>query len=457
MVFSSTIFLFFFLPICLLLYYIVPYKFKNFLLLMVSLVFYSWGEPRNILIMLMSIVANYYFGILLEQKKYKKFLWLFLVFDIGVLFVFKYLNFVVSIVSKLLNVPIEIPGIALPIGISFFTFQIISYIIDVYREDVKAQHNIVYLALYISLFPQLIAGPIVRYIDIEKQIINRKITNEKICAGVDRFIIGFSKKILIADQLANFVEVAFSGRNVSILTNWVGILAYTLQIYYDFSGYSDMAIGIGKMFGFDFLENFDYPYISKSVKEFWRRWHISLGAWFRDYVYIPLGGSRKGKIKTYINLLIVFALTGLWHGASFNFIFWGLYYAFFLILERQFIGKILQRIPKLISGIYTFVTAMIGWVFFRADNLTSAIEYIRGMFSFAGNDVINYVFAINRQTIFCIIIGLVFMFPHVKIEKYIENHEMAKNLKDMLLIVLFFIAICYMVGSGYSPFLYFRF
>lgn len=339
MVFSSSIFCLFFLPVLILLYFVVLFKVKNIVLLLASLLFYSWGEPRNIAIMLFSIFVNYIFGLTIERAEIrfirKVILWIAVIANIGILFIFKYLNFTVGILNQFTGRNFSISEIALPIGISFYTFQILSYVIDVYRGSVEAQYNVLSLALYVSLFPQLIAGPIVRYVDVKEQIVHRSTCLENIGVGGRRFMIGFSKKVLLADQLSPLVDQVFSGKYPSIISNWVGIIAYTLQIFFDFSGYSDMAIGLGKIFGFDFLENFDYPYISRSIKEFWRRWHMSLGSWFRDYVYIPLGGSRLGTGRTYLNLVIVFFLTGLWHGASYNFIVWGLFYAFFLIIERS--------------------------------------------------------------------------------------------------------------------------
>lgn len=318
---------------------------------------------------------------------------------------------------------------------------------------VRAQRDILNLALYISLFPQLIAGPIVRYVDVEKQIAARQTSREKFYEGTIRFCIGFSKKVLIADQLAPLVDTVYSGAYPSVFGHWVGILAYTLQIYFDFSGYSDMAIGMGKMFGFDFLENFNYPYISKSIKEFWRRWHISLSSWFRDYLYIPLGGSRNGTFKTYINLLIVFFLTGLWHGASFNFIAWGLFHGCFLILERIGFHKVLEKLPAIVQHIYTVFVVMIGWVFFRADSLGAAIAYIGGMFMPYGQDVINLRLLVDGKYILCIIAGIFFSAPHGKFLEKIKNG----GISSVLVILLFILALCYMIGSGYSPFLYFRF
>lgn len=459
MVFSSTLFLFVFLPILMAVYFLAKDKFSNIILLVASLIFYAWGEPQNIVIMVLSIGVNYLLGFAVakEWKARKWFLVTAIVYNIGILFVFKYLNFAVDTVNRITGRNIEILQIALPIGISFYTFQIMSYVIDVYRGNAKVQKNILNLGLYISLFPQLIAGPIVRYVDIEKQISHRTTSWDKGREGVLRFMVGFSKKILIADQLSYLADICFSGTYPSVLLNWIGIVAYTLQIYFDFSGYSDMAIGLGKIFGFDFLENFNYPYISQSIQEFWRRWHISLSTWFRDYLYIPLGGSKKGNIRTYINLVIVFFLTGLWHGASYNFIIWGLFYAVFLIIERMGFKKVLEKIPRVFRHFYAVIIVMIGWVFFRADNLTGAIQYIKGMCLSSGKDIENFCFIMNGQYWFCIIMGIIFSIPHPKLKSVIHKNSVTELVSDICILVVFVIAVCYMVGSGYSPFLYFRF
>ena len=461
MVFTSSLFLFIFLPVTLLLYYYGNPKFYNLVLMFVSLLFYAWGEPEHIVLMLLSIGVNYILGRLMDiaRKKQVRVLLLLttMIVDLGLLFYFKYFNFFVDIISGVLQKEIAIAQIALPIGISFYTFQIMSYVIDVYRGDVKAQKNIVHLALYISFFPQLIAGPIVRYTDIEQQLKHREVSLDKFYEGVLRFMCGFAKKVLLADQLATLVDVAFSGTVQSALLNWLGIVTYTLQIYYDFSGYSDMAIGLGKMFGFEFMENFNFPYISRSIKEFWRRWHISLSTWFRDYVYIPLGGSRCRKARSYLNLVVVFFLTGLWHGASYNFIFWGLYYVVFLVAERMWLGKVLEKFPAWIQHLYTLFIILIGWVFFRAETLPGAMHYIAGMFEFAPDDYAQMVYHMNPEYWFFIFAGIIFAVPHTKIAAFLEKWKWQKVLRDIGVLIVFVIAICYMVGTGFSPFLYFRF
>ena len=457
MVFSSSLFLFIFLPIVLLGYYFSNDKVKNIWLLLSSIIFYSWGEPKYVIIMLFSIVINYILGIMISRYEHiairKSLIFLTVIFDIGILIAFKYTNFIVNNLNSVFKTNIMIKDIALPIGISFFTFQILSYIIDVYRENVKAQKNILKLGLYISFFPQLIAGPIVRYIDIEKQLDKREMTLNQTYVGIKRFMLGFTKKVLIADTLAQAANLAYGLQNISGVLAWIGGAAYMLQIYYDFSGYSDMAIGMGKMFGFDFMENFNYPYISKSIKEFWRRWHISLSIWFRDYVYIPLGGSRYSKFKTNRNLLIVFALTGIWHGASWNFVFWGLYYGILLLLERTFLENILKKIPIVFQHLYTLIIVYVGWIFFRADSITSAFHYIKGLFLFneASWNLARQYF--NLELIFFMILGILFTAPiFSRIEK-----KCNKAVLDSIIIIMFIISILWLVGRGFSPFLYFRF
>lgn len=364
-------FLFLFLPMVLISYYLFDNRFKNFILLMASLFFYAWGEPRYIFLMLFSILVNYFFGLKIDDSsELKEKLWLTIsiIFNLSLLIIFKYAELLFGI-----------KGIQLPLGISFFTFHIMSYLIDVYRNDAKVQRRIHDLALYISLFPQLIAGPILRYRTVEKQINGREHSLDKFAEGVNRFVFGLSKKVILANQLALVADGVFvkNAADLSILESWMGIICYSLQIYLDFSGYSDMAIGLGKMFGFDFLENFNYPYISQSVSEFWRRWHISLGSWFRDYVYIPLGGNRVSLIKLCRNLFVVWFLTGLWHGASWTFVIWGLYYGFLISLEKLFLGKLLQRLPRVFRHIYLLLIVLIGWVFFRVDNIIQGISFIK--------------------------------------------------------------------------------
>ncbi len=461
MVFSTPIFLFLFLPAVLVLNYIIPKKYiaaKNVVLLIASLFFYAWGEPRNVLLMLLSIAVNYVCGLLLgrfdsDEKKRKVVLWVSVVFNLGLLFFFKYFSFVTGGLF---------PVIKLPIGISFFTFQIMSYTIDVYRRSVEPQKSLLKLALYISLFPQLIAGPIVRYIDVEKQLTYRECTAEKTARGMIRFSMGLAKKVIISNTVAAICDGIFGSTNtVPAFTAWVGVICYALQIYFDFSGYSDMAIGMGHMLGFDFLENFNYPYVSCSVQEFWRRWHISLSSWFRDYLYIPLGGNRRGKVRTYINLIIVFACTGLWHGASFSFIVWGLWHGLFLVIERLGFKKVLDKLPKFIGWIYTMLVVLVGWVFFRADTLSAAMKYLGEMFSFTGG-VANGMAQFDNLSFIITVIAIVlctpvYQFLKGKLEKTEVGKKAAFVIGAVLATGLFILSVIFLTGSGYNPFIYFRF
>ncbi len=468
MVFTSVIFIFLFLPITLICYYFACLTHKiwlqNVVLLAASLIFYSWSGVQYTLLLLVSTVVNYIVGILIDNSADKRKLFLItgVLFNVIVLGIFKYFNFFVSVVEDIVHVwnpeySAGMPTIPLPIGISFFTFQILSYLIDVYRKNVKAQKNIVYLALYIMLFPQLIAGPIVRYIDVEREIKTRKFSLDMVYEGIIRFMVGFAKKVILSNTNGSIADAIFSQE---IYTNtafsWIGIIAYALQIYLDFSAYSDMAIGLGKMFGFHFLENFDYPYISQSIQEFWRRWHISLSSWFRDYVYIPLGGSRAGTAKTYRNLIIVFLLTGFWHGASWNFIVWGAWYGIFLILERIGLKKILEKLPKLFRHLYTLAVVLIGWVFFRADNLKQAFAYLKSMFVFNFIDGKNVeLFELfNTQTLVYCGIAILACMPIGKILCKVDKHNL---MRDVCAFAVFVLAIGYLVVSGYNPFIYFRF
>lgn len=461
MVFSTPIFLFLFLPAVLVLNYIIPKKYiaaKNVVLLIASLFFYAWGEPKNVLLMLLSIAVNYVCGLLLgrfdsDEKKRKVVLWASVVFNLGLLFFFKYFSFVTGGLF---------PVIKLPIGISFFTFQIMSYTIDVYRRSVEPQKSLLKLALYISLFPQLIAGPIVRYIDVEKQLTYRECTAEKTARGMIRFSMGLAKKVIVSNTVAAICDGIFGSTNtVPAFTAWVGVICYALQIYFDFSGYSDMAIGMGHMLGFDFLENFNYPYVSCSVQEFWRRWHISLSSWFRDYLYIPLGGNRRGKVRTYINLIIVFACTGLWHGASFSFIVWGLWHGLFLVIERLGFKKVLDKLPKFIGWIYTMLVVLVGWVFFRADTLSAAMKYLGEMFSFSGG-VANGMAQFDNLSFIITVIALVLCTPVYqlvkgKLEKTEGGKKAAFVIGAVLATGLFILSVIFLTGSGYNPFIYFRF
>lgn len=470
MLFSSMIFLWFFLPLVFCSYYLIDKRFKNILLLISSIIFYAWGGVSYSLIMLSSIIINYIFALLIYKaiednnlKNKKIYLALCVIINLSILGYFKYTNFIISIINSLSqNKIIELTNIVLPIGISFYTFQALSYVIDVYRGHNKAQKNIFNLALYISFFPQLIAGPIVKYHDIENQILNRNESLENIFYGIKRFIYGLSKKVILANMFALSCDEILKQPTDELGTAlvWCASVLYTLQIYYDFSGYSDMAIGLGKMFGFNFLENFNYPYISKSIKEFWRRWHISLSTWFKEYLYIPLGGNRKRKLFTYINLLIVFFATGLWHGASYNFILWGLFHGFFLVIERIFLGKLLEKNKlKFINHIYVIFVFVIGWVLFRADDLKHALELYKLMFSYKESIyTVRYFF--YPQTFVCFIFGILFsglfqsIFPKVREATFSSKVYI---LESVIQFILLFICIMYLVNGTYNPFIYFRF
>ena len=439
---------------------------KNYILLVASLVFYAWGEPKYIVLMLLSIVLNYFIALAIDKSRNGGTKRLYLVFavilNIGALFIFKYLDFVFLNINKVFGSNIELPGLALPIGISFYTFQILSYVIDVYRRKVKVQKNVFTLGTYIALFPQLIAGPIVRYSSVEKQLLKRKHSFDKFCDGFRRFIVGFCKKVLIANNVAVIADTVFNAPLELSLNGWIivfGLISYTLQIYYDFSGYSDMAIGLGKIFGFDFDENFNYPYSATSITDFWKRWHISLTTWFKDYLYIPLGGNRCSRIKWMRNFFIVWLLTGLWHGASWNFVLWGLFYATILLVEKQFLGKLLEKMPKILSWIYMFFIVNVGWLLFRANSLNDLKYIITSFFHPQGGlaDFLSSHFSIMPYCSF-IIIGLVFMFPITKkLSSFFKKSPLMMSVLDVVLILLFVIGIFALISSSYNPFIYFRF
>lgn len=483
MVFSSPIFLFGFLPIALLLYYSSPRPIKNITLLLLSLLFYAWGEVFYLGVMIVSIFSNYFFGLLIynSQKKhhYKKISKLYVtagvVVNIVLLTSFKYANFItdnINAVFSLIGVPsVNLEPVHLPLGISFFTFQAISYIVDVYRKEVPPQGSVFNLALYISLFPQLIAGPIVRYHDVSLQITSRSHSLELFASGVQRFIFGLGKKMLIANPLGEVADSIFalSGNDLTMPLAWIGIFVYTLQIYFDFSGYSDMAIGLGRMFGFRFHENFNYPYISTSLREFWRRWHISLSTWFRDYVYISLGGSRVSIVRVYANLLIVFILTGFWHGASWNFLIWGLFHGVFLASEHAGLSSILNNMWKPVQHLYLLAVVIVGWVFFRADTLSQAVGYLHVMVDFTNYQTTPYQFAqvLSYEAIYVFLIGAVLSAPvYPKIRKYLigtseNNVNKIAYFVDIprltILSALLFLSVLKVASSTYNPFIYFRF
>ena len=461
MLFSSSIFLFIFLPIVLIVYYGVLRKWRggqNVWLLLVSLFFYAWGEPWFVLVMIGSILINWAFALWVDarkkkEKKVKNVIALTVVVNLAILFIFKYLMFTLGIINDLFGAEISVPTITLPIGISFFTFQAMSYVFDVSRGEGEVQKNPLNVGLYVSFFPQLIAGPIVRYETVAEEIKNRKENFDDFSAGVCRFIVGLGKKVLLSNQLALCADAAFSAEAPSAALAWLGAIAYSLQIYYDFSGYSDMAIGLGRMFGFHFLENFDYPYVSKSISEFWRRWHISLGSYFRDYVYFPLGGSRvKSKWRLVLNLFVVWSLTGLWHGAAWTFILWGLYYFVLITLEKLTDwNEKLQKIPFL-SHIVTLILVLVGWVLFRAPDADAALNFLGSMVGFGGTLWDATATLWLTESAWCLIAGLLFACPIAK--KFSSKKGFFAVLYPAVLITL---SVSYLIKGGYNPFIYFNF
>ena len=469
MVFSSAVFLLAFLPIVLSVYYMIPVRLKNPMLLLASLIFYAWGEPVYVLIMLFSTVFDYGNGLMLEHldrigQSYRRkwVLGLSVAVNLGLLGFFKYTDFLLGSLNALFGtgfVPLRLP---LPIGISFYTFQTLSYTIDVYRREIPSQRGLVDFGMYVCLFPQLIAGPIVRYRDIASQIGVREIGADKACAGIFRFVQGLAKKVLLANSFgALWDEISAQDGERAALTAFLGAAAYMLQIYFDFSGYSDMAIGIGKMLGFDFPENFNYPYESRSVTEFWRRWHISLGTWFREYLYIPLGGSRRGFARQIRNLLIVWLLTGLWHGAGWQFAVWGLYFFALLVLEKRFLLRRLERLPAAVSHIYTLLAVLLSWVIFACDDLGNAWRYLLSLFGANGlaNAASWYYF---RAHALPLLIGAFLSVSAVKTlwrrflyRRPVENHAFA--VKTCVAAALYVVSLLAVINGGYNPFLYFRF
>lgn len=470
MVFSSAYFLFMFLPLVFLIYFLTPKKYKNLILSIASIYFYAFGEKYLVLLMIASAVVDYRAGILIENGKKKLGLLLSITFNLLSLGFFKYFNFTFDNFQNLLNLFnvhsefIEgLPEIALPIGISFYTFQTMSYTIDVYRGEVKANRNFINFLAFVTMFPQLVAGPIVRYIDIYKQLNDKQISVNNFVIGTERFIVGLAKKMLIANTFAAIADAVFSNQvsDLSTLYAWIGIISYSIQIYFDFSGYSDMAIGLGRMMGFNFLENFNYPYISKSIQDFWRRWHISLSTWFRDYLYIPLGGNRKSKSRTYFNLFVVFFVTGLWHGASWNFIFWGLFHGLFLIIERIGFNKFLEKLWTPFQHLYTLFIVVIGWVYFRAPDLSYANQYVIKLLSLnSGNQSISdsiKFFYIGNDTLLFFALALIFSMPVYKYFDSLLQQDKFKYIRPIVFITLFFISILFVAADSYNPFIYFKF
>ena len=466
MLFSSVPFLFYFLPCVLLVYFLVPGTLKNGVLLLVSLLFYGWGEPRYLLVMLAAIAQGYVFGLLIEKSRGKRraglYLALSVLLSLGTLAYFKYADFMIRNLNALTGLSVPLLSLALPVGISFYTFQILSYTVDVYRGTVSAQRNLIDLAAYIAMFPQLIAGPIVRYADIEPQLKERRSTPAMVAAGAQRFVLGLGKKVLIANVLYQLITVYKATTQPSVLYSWMYAAAYMLHIYFDFSGYSDMAIGLGKIFGFTFAENFNYPYISRSVTEFWRRWHMSLGSWFRDYVYIPMGGNRVAPARRYLNILVVWMLTGLWHGADWNFVLWGLFFAVFLILEKGFLLKPLQRLPVL-SHLYTLLLVAVSFVIFDSAGLSEAAAHLGRMFGAGGVPLATgealYYLGSYAVTFIIAVIGAT-PYPTRWMNRLSEGPKTGRVLAvaaPVALMALLAVVTAYLVDGSFNPFLYFRF
>ncbi len=466
MVFSSTIFLCVYLPLVLLGYYICPKKGKNLFLLIVSLIFYAWGEPKYVFLMIFSILVNYVFGLLMDKhrenkKRLKLLLVISVIIDLGLLSVFKYTDFIITNINSVFGAGFDLLNIALPIGISFYTFQAMSYTIDVYRDDVRVQRNLIDFGMYITMFPQLIAGPIVRYSDIQDQLAERNVTTADFSEGIMRFVVGLGKKVLLANQMgAVWTQIYALGGDISALMAWTGAAAYTFQIYFDFSGYSDMAIGLGRMFGFKFPENFRYPYESVSITDFWRRWHITLSTWFKEYLYIPLGGNRRGLARQALNLLIVWTLTGFWHGAGWNFVMWGLYYFAILFIEKLFLLKALDKLPRLFRHAYALLLIVIGWVIFASDDVSVMLPYLGSMFgangALGGMDVYTLLTRAALMVICCVasteLPKRLFVTAAGKM-----NEKAAFTVKSVLTLTLLALSVVFLIGDSYNPFLYFRF
>ena len=463
MLFTSISFLYYFLPIVIILYFIVPKKFKNFILFLSSIFFYFCGEPIYTFLMIGEIFIAYVGARYLEKHRKKSILVSLLAIHIGALGLFKYSDFTINNINQIFESKILLLKLALPIGISFYTFQIISYVVDVYRGKVKAQKSFLKLATYVSLFPQLIAGPIVRYETIEKELDSRTSNFENFAYGVRRFVIGLGKKVLIANMLGELCDVFSTTNEKSILFYWIFAISYSLQIYFDFSAYSDMAIGLGRMFGFHFLENFNYPYISKSITEFWRRWHMSLSSWFRDYVYIPLGGNRKGTIILVRNIFIVWALTGIWHGANWTFVIWGLMFGIMLIIEKLFLTKHLEKMPSILQRIYVLFTVMISFIIFNANSIGEAWNNIIGLFGANGESLINastvYYLKSYLVVLVIAIIGSTPLLKNIieKLKTKTNANKIINLLEPIAMASILIIVTAYLVDNSYNPFLYFRF
>ena len=460
MLFSGIPFLFYFLPAVLLTYFLVPTKLKNAVLLLFSLVFYAWGEPKYVFLMIATIGLFYSCGLAIDRsqtKRWKKFfLVLSVVVSLALLAIFKYADFLLDSVNAVTGLQLPLLKLALPIGISFYTFQCLSYTVDLYRGDAQVQKNIISFGAYVSLFPQLIAGPIVRYVDVARQLDHRSHSWDRVGIGLRRFLVGLAKKILIANQLGQLTEIFRQSPEKSVLFYWIYAIAFALHIYFDFSGYSDMAIGLGKIFGFDFIENFNYPYISRSISEFWRRWHMSLGSWFRDYVYIPLGGNRVGKIRWVFNILVVWMLTGLWHGAAWNFVLWGLLYAVFLMLEKWLP---LHKLPDLLRRCYVLLVVVLGFVLFNAQNLQQALQDMAGMFGFGGVPLVTTASLYYLRSYALLFVAAIIGSTPLpkKLAMKLEDRPVGAVLETALLLVFLLVCSAYLVDGSFNPFLYFRF
>lgn len=471
MVFSSTLFLFRFLPLFMIMYFLVPGRMKNVILFLGSLVFYAWGEPVYICLMLFSTVSDYLHGRAIDSCRRKgarqALLLSSIVINLALLGFFKYADFLIVTMNSVLGVEIPLLNLPLPIGISFYTFQTMSYTIDCYRKETTVQKNLLDFAVYVTMFPQLIAGPIVRYVEVEGQLHKRKPDILQISYGCKRFIMGLAKKVLLANNLgliwSEISERSFG--ELSVLMAWIGIIAYAFQIYFDFSGYSDMAIGLGACLGFTFPENFDYPYISRSITEFWRRWHITLSRWFKDYVYIPLGGNRKGPGRQVRNILIVWILTGIWHGAGWNFLIWGLWFAGWLILEKFGLKSLLEHFPKFVGRVYTWLVVLVSWVFFSIEGLGSAWQYLKVMFGGYGIGLYNReAMFMGLESLVLFVVAVLASTPLVRtiaqgLKKSRNGYTVAcyRVLEKLLPALLFILCIAYIVDATYNPFLYFRF
>lgn len=463
MVFSSIFFIFYFLPAILAVYFLAPKRHRNLVLFLGSLIFYAWGEPVYVALMLFSTAFNYFagrkIGRMEQQAQKKRVLTISVVVNLAILVFFKYTNFFLGLINTALPWDIPYLNLALPIGISFYTFQTMSYVIDVYRGKVAAQKNFINFGTYVTLFPQLIAGPIVRYSTIEKQLTSRRETIEGFSSGLMCFAAGLAKKVLIANNIGLLWDSVHATAlpELSALSAWLGIIAFAFQIYFDFSGYSDMAIGLGRMFGFEFEQNFNYPYISKSITDFWRRWHISLSTWFKEYVYIPLGGNRTGRGRAHLNILIVWVLTGFWHGASFNFLAWGLYYALLLMLEKDVLAKLLNKLPKAVGTVYTLFFVLIGWVLFASDSLTESIGYLKVMFGLSGAGAVSPMFfydVLSNMVLLVIAAAASLPFGAKIGRRYVQKSPAAAVIPVAVVLIL---CTAYLVDAGYNPFLYFRF